>query len=70
MYIDKITIHLSIAELSIFLFSINRSQKMKWWILLLSLGLLVVAAESRDSDGDGLSDEGKAEIKAYFYNSH
>ena len=32
---------------------------MKWWILLLSLGLLVVAAESRDSDGDGLSDEGK-----------
>merc|ERR1712212_1354041 len=33
------------------------AQKMKWWILLLSLGLLVVAAESRDSDGDGLSDE-------------
>ena len=43
---------------------------MKWWILLLSLGLLVVAAESRDSDGDGLSDEGKAAIKAYFYNAH
>merc|ERR1712117_1000412 len=37
--------------------SANRCQKMKWWILLLSLGLLVVAAESRDSDGDGLSDE-------------
>merc|ERR1712088_603999 len=33
------------------------AQKMKWWILLLSLGLLVVATESRDSDGDGLSDE-------------
>ena len=43
---------------------------MKWWILLLSLGLLVVAAESRDSDGDGLSDEGKAEILAYFYHFH
>ena len=70
MYIDKITIHLSIAELSIFSFSTNRSQKMKWWILLLSLGLLVVAAESRDSDGDGLSDEGKAEILAYFYHFH
>merc|ERR1712198_599921 len=43
---------------NLFLFpSTNRSQKMKWWILLLSFGLLVVAAESRDSDGDGLSDE-------------
>merc|ERR1712018_733229 len=43
---------------NLFLFpSANRSSKMKWWILLLSLGLLVVAAESRDSDGDGLSDE-------------
>merc|ERR1712226_1217141 len=30
---------------------------MKWWILLLSLGLLVVAAKSRDADGDGLADE-------------
>merc|ERR1712110_1013185 len=35
----------------------NKVYNMKWWILLLSLGLLVVAAKSRDSDGDGLADE-------------
>merc|ERR1712045_1115319 len=35
----------------------NKIYNMKWWILLLSLGLLVVAAKSRDSDGDGLADE-------------
>merc|ERR1712038_862284 len=40
-----------------YLFPVQNTIKMKWWILLLSLGLLVVAAESRDSDGDGLSDE-------------
>merc|ERR1712062_941709 len=40
-----------------YLFPVLITIKMKWWILLLSLGLLVVAAESRDSDGDGLSDE-------------
>ena len=35
------------------------SCKMKWWILLLALGLLVVSAKSKDSDGDGLADERK-----------
>merc|ERR1712066_1027439 len=33
------------------------SYKMKWWILLLALGLLVVSSKSKDSDGDGLDDE-------------
>lgn len=40
---------------------------MKWWSLLVLMGLLQVAvfvdtctAKSRDSDGDGLSDEGMA----------
>ena len=32
---------------------------MKWWILLLALGLVAVSAKARDTDGDGLRDEGK-----------
>merc|ERR1712153_83049 len=36
----------------------NNSEKMKWWVLALSLFCLLSMAEAggRDSDGDGISD--------------
>merc|ERR1712141_716735 len=36
---------------------IYNTAKMKWWILLLALGLVAVSAKARDTDGDGLRDE-------------
>ena len=38
---------------------------MKWWILLLTLSLLTVAARTRDTDGDGIADEGKSKLERY-----
>ena len=40
---------------------------MKWWIVLLALGLVAVSAKARDTDGDGLRDEGnQIEIETVF----
>ena len=40
---------------------------MKWWILLLALGLLVVSAKTKDTDGDGIADECKLHLTILWY---
>ena len=39
---------------------------MKCWILLLALGLLVVSAKTKDTDGDGISDERKLYLTIFL----
>ena len=43
---------------------------MKWWILLLAIGLLAVSAKTKDTDGDGISDECKLHVTMFMiYNN-
>ena len=43
---------------------------MKWWILLLAIGLLAVSAKTKDTDGDGISDECKLHLTLFvIYNN-